>query len=474
MRLSLKKLAEIIGGNLQGANNMFSGISTDTRTLKKGEVFFALKGERFNGHSFLKEAEKKGAKGAVIRKGYKYLPKSNFGLVYVNDPLYALGEFARYIRAQRKIKVVAITGSVGKTTTKTMCELVLSSKYKVESSPGNYNNLIGLPLSIFQLKPETEVAVFELATNQPGEISRLAEICQPHIGIITKLAPAHLEGLKDLDGVEREKRALIPALGASGTFIFNLDDQRLYRLALGYAGKKIGITTSSKNFNFENMLRAKNLKVKKEDKGFYQHFVVERINGADKRSFPFKIKGTGAHLVENALFAIACGWALGIDTQRAYQALLSFSPLAGRGAVEKISEKLWLMDESYNASPKSMQKAILAFEQCVCLTGLRPVLVLGDMLELGEWEKDEHINLGRFLRQIKFEKLFYLGKNGQWLKEGLGKRLSKKLFWSESLDELKKELERELKRGGIFLIKASNRVGLWRLVDWVKEQKNAL
>ena len=477
MRLKLNKLAQIIGGELRGdANKISLGVSTDSRTLKKGEVFFALKGERFDGHKFLKEAERKGACAGVVKRGYPASSVKNLPLIYVSDPLFALGELARYWRAKMPVKVVAITGSVGKTTTKELCKLVLSQEFKVLTSPGNYNNLIGVPLTIFQLKPSHQILILELATNSPGEIARLSDISQPEVGIITRIAGVHLEGLKDLDGVEKEKRALVSALGSRGCFIFNFTDLRLWRIAMGFAGKKIGFGLRGKKPVFADLfITALPSRLIEKDGIFWQSFKLKIASGSKKpQVYPAKIQGAGKHLLENALSAIACGLALGISPKKAVRALEKFTPLSGRGKLEKISERLWLLDESYNANPQSMSRALETLELYARKLGLRKVLVLGDMKELGDWEKQAHIQLGRELANSGFDRLFYLGEAQRWLAEGLKKRDLSRFYPAQSLKELKSILEPELALGGIFLVKASHIVGLGKVAEWIRERSNAL
>jgi len=473
MKIKIKELAQVIGGEVRQGNPalMLKGVGTDSRNISRGRVFFALIGERFDGHQFVKEAAQKGAIAAVVKTGFKQKLPGNFGLIQVPDPLFALGELARCRRAKLGIKVAAITGSVGKTTSKEMTALILAKKFKTAKTQGNFNNLIGLPLTIFEIPERTEVAVLELASNQPGEIARLAEIAQPDLGVITRIAEAHLEGLENLEGVEKEKRALVSALGANGIFIFNLSDPRLSRLAQGFAGRKIGFGLGAKGCQDAEMtVRADQIQVFIKGGEPAQRFQL-KISGKKKETGMVEISGLGEHLVENALAAIAVGKALGISLKECARALLEFKPIPGRGKLERIRQGLWMIDDSYNSNPASVKQALKVFSEYRRYIPGEKILILGEMKELGKASCQAHQDLGGFLTKVDFDQLHYLGGYQKELAAGLGKRLSRKLKIARDLKQLKARLEREVKdelRGGLILIKGSHIIGLWKIAGWLR------
>jgi len=476
MKISLKMLAQVIGGELvQGKpGQVVSFVSTDSRAVKPGSVFFALKGDKFDGRQFVKEAMKKGAKAAVVGKDFNEQVEPGLGLIKVNDPLYALGEFARYQRAQLKIKVVGVTGSVGKTTTKEMTALILSRKFRTAKSPGNFNNLIGLPLAIFGIDQKTQVAVLELASNQPGEISRLAEIAQPDIGVIVRIAAVHLQGLKDLEGVEREKRSILSALAPGGIFIFNLNDPRLCRLALGFAGTKIGFGLKARPLKSAAMnVLADRFRLRRKEDGFGQRFKV-KVKAKKNKSAEFEIKGVGGHLIENALAAVSVGLAMGIDLRDSAAALKEFELIQGRGRLERTKKGVWLIDESYNANPESMAAALKLFSEYSRLAGRGKTLVLGEMAELGDYSAQAHRELGELLSKTAFNRLYYLGGCWEEMSSGLGETSGRKVKSFTELSALKAELEKELEPGELVMVKGSHITGLWQIADWLRESQDAL
>jgi len=467
MNLRLDMVARVIAGELVSGQpgRLIAGVSTDSRAIQPGQIFFALRGEKFDGHKFVSQCAPKGALAAVVEKNFSKKVPKGFGLVKVPDVLFALGELARFERAQRRMKVIGLAGSVGKTTAKEMVALALAQKYRVAKSPGNFNNLVGVPLAIFGMNPKAEVAVLELASNCPGEISRLSEIAQPHIGLITRIAPVHLEGLQNLEGVEAEKRALLSSLGPQGTFIFNLADARLCRLALGYAGRKIGFGFRAPGLDCGEMqVRAEKVQVARTGSGLAQRFKA-RVSGGIQNSAVIELKGVGNHLVENALAAIAAGLVMGMNLEEIASALKKFEPMAGRGKLEKLTKGIWLIDESYNANPESMRSALAVFAEYGRIIRGRKILVLGEMEELGDYAEEAHERLGRLLRKTAFNQLYYLGGFRKEMRSGLGKKLAAKLTIARDLAGLKKFLQAGLRPGDLVMLKSSHATGLWQIAN---------
>jgi len=471
MKLRLDMLARVTGGTVVRGNpgRELSGVTTDSRAVKPGQIFFALRGAKFDGHKFVAESAQKGAAAAVVDGKFKGKARAGFGLVRVPDTLFALGELARFERARLAVKVLGITGSVGKTTTKEMAAAVLAKKFRVSKSPGNFNNLIGVPLAIFGISPKAQVAVLELASNGPGEIARLSEIAQPECGVIVRIAPAHLQGLKSLEGVEAEKRALMSALGPNGTFIFNLADPRLCRLAMGFAGRRIGFGFRAPVSNCAEMeVRAERAKITRASAGLVQEFRVKQSGKAPKSAM-VRLKAAGGHLVENALAALAAGLAMGVSLEQGASALSGFEPGRGRGKMERLSNGAWMIDESYNASPESMKQALRAFAEYGRRVRGRKILVLGEMAELGGYSGQAHRELGEVLRKTAFDRLYYLGGFSQELAAGLGKALAAKIQTCADLGRLK-ALAADLGPGDLVMLKSSHATGLWQIADWLREK----
>ncbi|NIP39536.1 MAG: UDP-N-acetylmuramoyl-tripeptide--D-alanyl-D-alanine ligase, partial [Candidatus Dadabacteria bacterium] len=325
----------------------FSGISTDSRTIEKDQLFVALKGENFDGHKFICDAITRGAAG-VILEDLCEKPKPGKKLyVKVDSTLKSLGSLAKNWRESfSDLKVVAITGSNGKTTTKEMVSALAAKKYNVLKNTGNFNNLIGLPLTLFNLTEENEVAVLELGMNQFGEISRLAEICSPDIGIITNIGKAHIGNLGGIEGVKKAKGELVENFGPDQIFIVNNDDPRVVEIASKVNCKKI---TYSLKSNAD--IRAFNI----ERDGLCSTRFTLRIADKDKT---VRLNNIGIHNVANALCASACGTALGLTLDEIASALQNFEFPKMRLEIIDSEHGFKIINDCYNANPDSMKNAI--------------------------------------------------------------------------------------------------------------------
>ncbi|HKY09241.1 MAG TPA: Mur ligase family protein, partial [Candidatus Binatia bacterium] len=304
---SQEQILAATGGRVahQGRAMRFGEVVTDSNKVKKGSVFVALKGERHDGHAFVAEALERGASCVIVQRDLGRSASAAGTVIKVRDTLKALGDLARYRRRQLNPKVLAITGSNGKTTTKEMVAAILEEasldgerlRGKVLKTEGNFNNLVGLPLTLLRLRRRDKVAVVELGTNRPGEIQRLAEIAEPDCGIVTSVAAAHLEGLNSLAGVAREKGALYRNMRASGTIAVNLDDPRVKRLGAQFKGKKI-------TYGNGGAVRARSLRMRAA-RGMA--FTLQ----AGRERIPVRLNYLGRHNVSNALGAAALSLAAG-------------------------------------------------------------------------------------------------------------------------------------------------------------------
>jgi UDP-N-acetylmuramoyl-tripeptide--D-alanyl-D-alanine ligase len=378
MNLDLQKIALVTGGRLTPASARASvtGISTDSRSVRPGELFVPLRGEKFDGHDFLAQAVRRGAAACLSEEVIAGFPVP---VVQVADTLRALSALAAACRGEFNGPVVAVTGSSGKTTTKEMLASILSETAPGLKTEGNFNNLVGLPLTLFGLKPEHRWAVLEMGMSARGEIARLAEIALPDVGIITNVGPAHLETLHGLDGVARAKGELFAALKAGGTAVINADDERVVQLPVAN-----GVRRLLYGFAANAEVRAEEVVVA----GAAVTFRLVLPNGA----WPVRLAVAGRHNVFNALAAAAAALALAVPGEAIVRGLQSFRGGHGRMEVVDLGHGTVLIEDTYNANPLSVRAALTALDE---MGGSgRRIAVLGDMLELGAEADNLHRQVG--------------------------------------------------------------------------------
>ncbi len=441
--LTIAEIVRITGGKVQGnfLNRIVNGISTDTRTITKGDLFIALKGKKFDAHNFVMEAFRKGASAVIVEK--IYTEKNLRGVVIrVRDTLRALGDIAQYWRSRCIIDVVGITGSNGKTTTKELVSSVLSRRYNILSTEGNLNNLIGLPLMLFRLTDEHEMAVLELGTSKCGEIARLTEIAKPNIGIITNIAPAHLEYFKSLKGVLNEKIQLAKHLG-DGLFIYNGDDK-----LLSAGAQKIKCSKLTFGFGHRSDVRCTEVILQRENLTKFRVKTSQFI-------YDFSINLTGRHNIMNALAAISCGIYFNLEPEEIYRGLKRVFPLKGRGEIRKGIGGSTIIDDSYNANPASVLTGLNEIGQVY--RKKRVSVVIGDMLELGRNAEKFHREIGEKLSDMKVYRLVTVGNLAREIaveaqKAGFPEN---KIFIARSKDSAVEWLKKELNQSDIIYIKGS-------------------
>ena len=377
-------------------DKVFRGVSIDSRTLKENELFFCIQGDRFDGHNFIEEAKNKKASAIVLSDTSKSISRKSavLSVIRVDDTIEALQELARFHREQVPVQVVGITGTNGKSTTKEMIASITKTTLKTIKTKGNLNNHIGLPLSLFQLSKDDEVAVIEMGMSAAGEIKRLAEIAQPEIGVLTNITEGHLIHLKTLKNVQAAKAELFDALSEKGTAIVNADDPLVLELARSVRAKVV-------TYGIHNEADVKAEDIRPVDQeGFNLNIRLF------KKHIPLHLPFLGACNIYNALAAMATGFSLGIELDDIKAGLSNTKLLPNRYEVLK-HQGVTIINDAYNANPKSMQEALKTLKNYQCKG--RRFFVIGDMLELGDLAKPAHTRLGADINKYSFDYLVAVG-----------------------------------------------------------------
>ncbi len=453
--LTVEDIIEATGGELLSEDSKtFSGVSIDSRKISEGEVFFAIRGDKFDGHDFLKNALVKGS-GAIVDIRPELLPEGKV-IICVNDTLRSLQDLAHFLRMRRKIPVVAVTGSNGKTTTKEMIHIILSQKFKALKNEGNLNNHIGLPLSLTRLDPDDEVIVLEMGMNASGEIRRLCEIAVPSHGVITNIGSAHVGKLGGYDAVRDAKLEILKGLNV---VVVNADNDRLMQ---GLEGRKDfdgGIITFA--VNNEAHVMAKN--VRTTEKG--SNFILEI---KDKGSASVNLKVLGLFNVYNALAASAVTYSLGMSIDEIKAALGAYSGFPMRfEVIEK--NGITVINDSYNANPSSIKESVM--ELIRLGTEGRVVAILGDMRELDEFSEKEHRAIGRMISETGVDVFVAVGEMMNMAAEestsGKGGKAAPEVVTFKDANSAKDNIMDILKPGDTVLIKGSRSMTMEKIIEGI-------
>lgn len=451
MKISLSDAIAAMGGELAvgDINVEITGVSTDSRTTQAGELFFALSGENGDGHDYAVSASERGAAAVVVSDDVA----ASGTVVKVEDTLVALGDLAAWYRRSFRVRSVAITGSVGKTTTKEMLAAVLASKFNVLKNAGNFNNEIGVPLTIFQLQPEHEILVQEVAMRLPGEIAELAEIVRPDIGVITNIGLSHIERLITQDAIAEAKSELLEALPIEGIAVLNADDKYFEFLA-----SKSSCPVASYG-RAAGDVRAENVEIDSEG-----HPSFTAVIGGVR--FGVRLPVVGEHNVMNALAAVVVGLCFGMTADEIVAALEAMRSQDKRANVIEAAGGYKVFDDTYNASPASMEGAL---HTLAAMDATRKIAVLGDMLELGDFAGTGHRQVGKLAAESGISILVTVGELGQAIATGAHcSGFRGEIRQLATSDEAAAVLKGEVRPGDVVLVKGSRAMKMEAVVEALK------
>ncbi len=461
--ITAKEILVPINGNcISGVpESLLTGLSTDSRKIRPGELFWALKGEQYDGHDFALKAIEKGAAGIVVQEGY-WNPEWGMGnaefrdvvVISVQDTLSALGDLAGWWRHQHSARVVAITGSTGKTTTKEMVAGVLELGNSTLKNQGNLNNLIGMPLTLLRLEKGHDMAVLEMGMNRAGEIARLTEIADPDVGVITNVGMAHLEGLLDIEGVVKAKAELVQGISAKGRVAVNGDDELLLKTASIFRrdittfglGKKNDVrATAIRNFGKEGI-----------------SFDLEYHGD----SLTVRLRTPGLQNVYNALAAATIMFCLDEHAEHIVDGLGKFEGIKGRFTVRHLNKNIVLVDDTYNANPLSLKAAIDSVDALID-KGEKLIVGLGEMMELGNAAAAAHEEAGRMVAKLEPDCFVAIGEHAPEMAEGAVEagipRNRAKVV--KTHDEMVRTIRDEMREGCLIFLKGSRKMALEKVVE---------
>lgn len=452
--------ASVLEGDLIAGSEMavLTGVSLDTRKLHSGDLYFAIKGNRFDGHDFVERALDIGAGGVVVSEAAE--PSHPGPRIKVADTSTALLRLAAHHRRKWEGQLACVTGSVGKTTTKEILAELLQAQYRVHRSPGNFNNIYGLSLSLLGLEAGHERAVIEIGMNASGEIEQLASAAAPDLGLLTNVEAAHMEFFQSIEEIAEAKAELLQALPPHGLLVYNADDARLASLADRYRGRKISYGLRESN-----------------DVGA-ESIVPEGLTGtrfrlrADGRRQPVRLPLPGRHNVSNFLAAAAAAAAWGIELEEIAERAAGISPVAHRGVVSRFQEGFTLIDDTYNSNPRAVQRMI---EQLDTTPGFqRKILVAGEMLELGSKTEAFHQDCGRAVARGGIDLLLGIqGAARLFCESAVDAGMPAEwVHFFEDSDSAGTFLLEELQSGDLVVLKGSRGVHLETLVSRIHRRFN--
>lgn len=454
--LTLQEVLSATGGTLVGEYEdvtcVLTEIDTDSRKIREDSLFIALIGERFDAHDFLENLEESPCAGFLISKELTHYSKNHF-YVLVKDTHKALGDLAKYYKSLFQIPFVAVTGSVGKTTSKDMIASVLSSKYNVHKTQGNFNNTFGLPFTIFQLNHQHEICVLEMGMDTFGEIDYMGEIVKPDVAVITNVGDAHIERLGSRKNISKAKMELLPHVKKDGFFLTNGDDTLL--------------KDQGKEFSFTTLLYGKGKNATFCGGNIQTNGVNEITCQVDStyqspQTYELSVPALGEHMIYPTLMAVAVGEIYGLSKEEITQGVLNFIPTKMRMNQVFIGDTITILDDTYNANPQSMEAALGVLAN---IHGTHKIAILGDMFELGEFSKDLHQEIGRYVVARNIDVLVTVGELARLMGEGAVNSGMKKVFVCEDKEQASALLVDIVQKDSTLLFKASRGMALETLVQ---------
>ena len=449
-KLSIFQIAEFASASVSGGDGNVSidKISTDSRTLKRGELFVALRGENFDGHKFVEAAVKTGAAGVIVDLGWKGKVPDNFTVIRVEDTLQAYQTVAANYRKSLPIRVLAITGSNGKTSTKDFTAAVLGRRFRVTKTQGNFNNHVGLPRTMLEATSQDEVAVWEIGMNHPGEVAALAKIAAPDAALITNIGIAHIEFMGSREAIAAEKGALAEAIGPQGSIILNADDPFSKNIATRTHAKIIFAGTTAGTIRAGEITQS----------AHGSDFTI--LEGAHRCRAQLPVPGL--HMVQNAMLAVAAGRLFGLSLEEAAAGLVA-APLAKARLQIRQINGVQFIDDSYNANPDSMKAALRTLVE-LDADGKR-IAVLGEMRELGKESARGHREVGETAAELGVDQLIAIGDMGAAIAEAAQEAGLEKTAAVGSISEAAEMLTEITAPGDLVLIKGSRTARTERVLE---------
>lgn len=444
--ITLNELVDLLGSKVRNYKGdlKINNISTDTRTIKQGDLFVALKGENFDGNNFVNKAIKNGAVCAIISKEID----CDIPCIIIENTLFALGKIASYYRSKFNIPLIGITGSVGKTSTKEVIACVLEKKFNVHKTDKNFNNEIGLPQTLFNLNNKHEVSVIEMGMNNFNEIERLTNIAKPSIGVITNIGTAHIENLGNKEGIMKAKMEIDSCFNENSILIVNGDDEYLSKISnMPYNVIKVSINNAG-DYNAYDI-------VELGENG--TEFKVN-FNGKEEK---IKISSPGTYNIYNALISIVIGDILKVNIEDIKKGIEEYSPGGMRMNVINFDNGIKVIADCYNANLESMKASVNVLKT---FKGNKRIAVLGDMFELGEYSEDAHREVGLETRE-NIDLLITIGQDSKYIFDEAKEYIECKHF--ESKEEAQEYLLRKISYNDIVLVKASRGMKLETIIDYI-------
>ena len=462
-RLTIEEVIRASGGVLikGNTNEYVTGVKHDSRECEAGDMFVAIKGDNNDGHKFIPQVVKNGCRTVMVSHTQGWLDEvagEDINIIKVDDTVYSLGDLAAYYLSTLDVLRIAVTGSVGKTSVRDMIYYVLSERYSCGRNLKNYNNFIGLPISIFRFDSSTEAVVLEMGMDKLGEIDRLAEIVKPNIAVITNIGVSHIENLGSRDGIFKAKMEIAKHIsrfdsGEEGVLIFPWDDEYLTRentagayrqIAIGEDGRSEYIISGVDDFGLEGI-----------------QFVLEH----KEKNSRIRLNIPGRHNAVNASVAIAVGVEAGVSIDEARQGLLK-TELTGSRLKTIDTGRLKIIDDTYNANPDSMKSAMKVLELSGC--DGKKTAILGDIFELGEESARLHYGVGLFARSLNIDTVIAVGEHAARIAEGAAGGNAQVVYYDD-VEKLRSDLGGSVSRGDIVLVKGSRGMRMERIVEELKK-----